>query len=238
MRKKLLSLLLFLIIAGTLTSCASAVTMTDEQTDLAAEYISSIILKYNQKDTSSKLVKLEEAEAAEEDPKVDPVQEDNSEITHMDGNETKQEDIPNKETTDKKDVTLEALYGLTDVSITYNHVKEYTSYPADSKEALTAKDGYKFLAVGFTIANHSDQDVSVDLLKSNVAFSMKVNDSDWIPAMHTLLPNDMTYYQGKIKSGKTKEAVVLFEVKKSFQLSNAIFFALSDSKKAYEVTIK
>ncbi len=251
MRKKLTSMMLVVGMANVMVGCASSVNLTDKQSDLVADYLTSVIVRYDRNENNNKLVKLEEEVEATATPA--PTVAPTSTPTMAEDESTTKGDATgtptgtNKDTTNDKSneiekmtkVTLESLYDLKNVSITYKNVKEYNKYPnSGSVDTITPSKNHKFLAVTFAIKNKDSKDVSLDLLKSQVSFLLKANGSEWIPSVHTLLDNDMTYYQGKVKAGESKEVVVLFEVKDSFKLSNATFYATSSKMKAYEVTIK
>ncbi|MDO5519804.1 MAG: hypothetical protein Q4G58_04855 [bacterium] len=247
MRKRLFSILLVVGMASIMTGCASKVDLTEQQSELVADYLSSVILRYDQNENGTKLVKLESVEEATPVPtqSAEPqVTEENKEITEL-----KKTPAPSKDqgtstqisgNVDKSEkVTLESLYGLNNVSLTYKNVKEYKVYPRnDASNAVTAGANSKFYAVTFTVKNKSDKNVTVNLLKKKASFLLKTNDGLWISAVHTLLDNDMTYFVGEIKAKKSRDVVVLFEVKDSLKLSDATFYALTDAMKAYEVAIK
>ncbi|MDO5294743.1 MAG: hypothetical protein Q4F05_18555 [bacterium] len=247
MRKQLFSILLVVGMASVMTGCASKVDLTEQQSELVADYLSSVILRYDQNDNGNKLVKLESIDVAT----PAPVQTDAPSDT-MEDNQTveiKNTPTPSKDNAsdlqvsgqvaNSEKVTLESLYGLNNVSLTYKSVKEYKAYPkSDVAGAVTAGANKKFYAVTFTLKNKSDKNVTVNLLKKKANFLLKTEDGNWISAVHTLLDDDMTYYVGDIKANKSKDVVVLFEVKESLKISNATFYALTDSMKAYEVAIK
>lgn len=245
MRKKLLSMMLVVGMANVMVGCASTVDLTETQSDLVASYLSNVIVRYDKNENNNKLLKLEES--VEETATPAPVETIAPAATAKPEEQSASTAGTNKDTTDEKaekidqmsKITLESLYGLNNVSITYKNVKEYKTYPnSSSADAITAKEGKKFIAVTFTMKNKTNKDIDVNMMKKEVDFSLKANDKTWVSSVYTLLDNDMTYYQGSLKAKKSKDLVVIFEAKDSLKLSKATFYAMDTKKKAYEVDIK
>ncbi len=238
MRKKVLSVLLIATVAISLTGCASTVAITDKQSDLAAEYISSIVLKYNKKKTGNKLVKLDEEEENKDndtnDKPFEGITVTPAPILESQGT-ANQENVKDEGNKELKNGTLESLYGLSDVSITYKNVKECKVYPENKPEAITARKGHKFLVATFKITNNSNKDRKLDLLSSGVSYGLKINEKMMVSSILTVLPNDLTCFQETVKVNQAIEAVVVFEVDDSVKTSDAVFKAYGKQNKSYEV---
>ena len=243
MRKRIVSTLLLSTLAISATGCASKVDMTKEQTELVADYLASVIVKYDQNQNINKLVKLEEPVVMPTPvvvPTVAPTKEP-SQIENVITMENSESDSSGNTAIDKMDkITLESLYGLKNISITYKNVKEYSIYPnKESSNVISASAGKKFLAVSFTIKNNQKEDVEVNLLQHKVNFVLKDSEGKLHSSIPTLLDEDMTYYHETCKANSTQNVVVLFEVDKSYQLSQqATFYAITEDNKAFEFSIK
>ena len=202
--------ILIALIMG-LTGCAEnqIPAMTDEQIYEVSEYVAITLMKYDA-GNRSRLVELDENDWVEKEPVVTPEPED----TGM----KPVEDTPviDATTGENEKADIESVLALADnLELNYLGYELADSYPKDSENAyfsLTAASGKQLLVLKFLLHNTAEQDVTVDLLSSDESFTLTVNEEYSRRALTTMLDNDLSTYVGVLKSGESKEVVLIIEV--------------------------
>ncbi len=203
--------------ALTMTACGNEIPdLTEEESQRIGEYAAVTLLKYDA-NNRSRLVDPEiviaklEKDAAKEAGKQENVQtEEQPAGTTASEIETPaaQEDIT---------TSLEDFFGLAEgVTLTYADYRVTDLYPEDGSAedyfALDASAGKKLLVLNFTLTNGSAQEENIDFLNTSSRYIITVNDSVKGNALTTMLPNDMSTYQGTLNPGDTQELVLLLEI--------------------------
>lgn len=203
--------------ALTMTACGNEIPdLTEEESQRIGEYAAVTLLKYDA-NNRSRLVDPEiviaklEKDAAKEAGKQENVQtEEQPAGTTASEIETPaaQEDIT---------TSLEDFFGLAEgVTLTYADYRVTDSYSEDGSAedyfALDASAGKKLLVLNFTLTNGSAQEENIDFLNTSSRYIITVNDSVKGNALTTMLPNDMSTYQGTLNPGDTQELVLLLEI--------------------------
>ena len=203
--------------ALTMTACGNEIPdLTEEESQQIGEYAAVTLLKYDA-NNRSRLVDPEiviaklEKDAAKETGKQENVQTEEQPAGTMASEiETPaaQEDIT---------TSLEDFFGLAEgVTLTYADYRVTDSYPEDGSTedyfALDASAGKKLLVLSFTLTNGSAQEENIDFLNTSSRYIITVNDSVKGNALTTMLPDDMSTYQGTLNPGDTQELVLLLEI--------------------------
>ena len=82
---------------------------------------------------------------------------------------------------------------------------------------LFRSPGSQLLVLKVKLTNQSSQDLAIDILAMTPAFSVTVNGEYTAAAQTTILPNDLSTYQGTLLAGESGETVLLFEIPQEVQ---------------------
>lgn len=223
-RWKLFMAAIFLL---TLNGCVKEYNITEEQSNEVAEYMSALILD-NDDDYDQSLTPMTEiAEESSEDeiitgtpvPSVTP---DGVSNLNNDKEDAK----------DQIEYTLSEVIGAKDLDIQYKGYKLAETYPEEVDKtyfSIDAREGYQLLVAKFSVKNNSDSEERLNLSKSDIQFMLDVNDGNAYKPQFTLLENDLQYVDITIKSGKTKEVLLVYEIKTD-EISNISLVASKDEK--------
>lgn len=203
--------------ALTMTACGNEIPdLTEEESQRIGEYAAVTLLKYDA-NNRSRLVDPEiviaklEKDAAKEAGKQENVQ------TEEPPAGTTASEIETPAAQEDITTSLEDFFGLAEgVTLTYADYRVTDSYPEDGSVedyfALDASAGKKLLVLNFTLTNGSAQEENIDFLNTSSRYIITVNDSVKGNALTTMLPNDMSTYQGTLNPGDTQELVLLLEI--------------------------
>lgn len=212
------------ISACMLTGCIDSMPdMTEEQSELVAEYAADMLLKYSPNyhyriadeeevasaETEMETSQEEETMQEESQPSQDLSQTGSGETVSV-GAETSVED--------GAEYDLAAFFGMDQFSIMYASCEVTDAYPnAESGVgfSVTAPQGYNLLVLHFDVENLGEEAAQCDLFDQISKVSVNVNDAGYVQALSTLLTNDLTTYMEDIPAGEVADAVVVVPVEQT-----------------------
>lgn len=212
------------ISACMLTGCIDSMPdMTEEQSELVAEYAADMLLKYSpnyhyriadEEEVASAEAEMEtsqEEETTQEksQPSQDLSQTGSGETVSV-GAETSVED--------GAEYDLAAFFGMDQFSIMYASCEVTDAYPnAESGVgfSVTAPQGYNLLVLHYDVENLGEEAAQCDLFDQISKVSVNVNDAGYVQALSTLLTNDLTTYMEDIPAGEVADAVVVVPVEQT-----------------------
>lgn len=114
-------------------------------------------------------------------------------------------------------VALGTALDLGAVQANYTGSSLCVTYEKSDVFVIDAADGKQLLALNVTLANPSSQDLHVDILAMTPTFQVTVNEAETAMAQTTILPNDLSTYQGDLLAGESHETVLLFQIPQEIQ---------------------
>lgn len=207
-----------------LTGCIDSMPdMTEEPSELVAEYAADMLLKYSpnyhyriadEEEVASAEAEMEtsqEEETMQEEsqPSQDLSQTGSGETVSV-GAETSVED--------GSEYDLAAFFGMDQFSIMYASCEITDAYPnAESGVgfSVTAPQGYNLLVLHFDVENLGEEAAQCDLFDQISKVTVNVNDAGYVQALSTLLTNDLTTYMEDIPAGEVADAVVVVPVEQT-----------------------
>lgn len=96
----------------------------------------------------------------------------------------------------------------------------------------TASKGKKLLILYFKVKNTSGGDQKVDFTSINPEYRLLQNGASVGNLQKTIAEGDMQYFNRNIKAGKSKQAILVFEVDKGLSINNVSLAITKDGKQA------
>lgn len=212
--KKLWIAVVLLSIA--LTACGDTVPdMTQDQVVTTSQYAAAMLLKYSD-DYEDGILSLSEMEKLMKRTIV-PTIEPTPEPEKKDDTDTPNDYIGDGGASgvvvDNR--TLADFVGYPGINFNYTGYSIVDSYPETEDEfsfAMDATPGNHLLIIRYDLVNNQGQDEYVDLLSLKLKFRISINDGSSIPALTTLLSDDLKTYQDTIPSMSTVSEVIIVEL--------------------------
>lgn len=231
-RKKLVLLILgFCTIF--LVGCEKVVDLTDEETQLIAEYAAELLLKHdinyvdridegNQKaeELSSEMtentvngeVTTEEAtsEAFAEASTQESLstEQDAESATEYDGKIGTEQDIA-------------IIAGVDGAKITFREYFFSDKYPVTDEQgdfiSLEASEGYQLLVLQFDVENVTESVLPVSMMDKDLDYRIIVNQTKAANPMLTILMDDLGTLETNVEPGTPQEAVLIFQISEDIQ---------------------
>ena len=228
--KKILICLLTGIFAVSLVGCgADDITLDSRQNDLIAEYIAGEMLKFSY-DNEWKYTKVRTALDKYESngTTYSPIVPTQQATTSVAGNSTT---ATTKAGTTKSSATSSAtgttastdIYqaltnalGITGASISVKDCTSGTRYPMEEYAVcISARDGYKVVAVEFNIKNNLSSEMTLNTASSGVTMRIDAGGKDIVQTA-SMLNNDIIALKDvKVAAGSTYTAVACLQVPES-----------------------
>lgn len=220
-----------LMAALTFAGCGDALySLTPEEESVVISYASQVVAKYNTYQQDGEVFVMREVLEDEEEPEEERLQEDSSAQEPMEDEEipdmTIQGDMSFKSPDSIEEgngamqenaASIGESLGLGSVRVDYSGSSLCTTYEKSDVYAVDAPAGRQLLVVSMKLTNQATQDADIDLLSLKPVFQAVVNETETAVMQTTILPNDLSTYQGKIAAGASADAVLLFEVPEEIQ---------------------
>lgn len=226
MRKRCLALAA-VVLSLQITGCG-AINLTTQERNVIAEYIANILLKHDKTYQPTLQYDFEEEEDIEE-----PEQEETE--NNM--------SIEQEQNTDSSENEIEETGQYVDISEVYNKELSvspmgysfYQTYPKKTGNAILpieASSGNTICVVHLKVKNTSSSTKKIDFLLDNYSYQLDANSQRTYNAVQSLLVDDIQYLDVTLKSGKSYEAVVAFEISKKMKKKQLNLLITKGSKTA------
>ncbi len=232
MFKKLKMIGLMIFCGGMLTGCMQTVDMTGQESNMIAESMAGLLLKYD-KNYEGDLIYQESKDLRAE---IELKEEKSKKVTTLtatgekaDKNESNSgmvtADNKNKVTgkkTDEKNKLNETL-GNKNFKVSFQKYETSKSYDGNISNkafSIDASNNNQLLIARFDITNLTKKKQNFNLINSNLQYHLQVNKETFYKPLVTILVNDLQYINLDFAAQETKEAVILFEIPKDIDLSN------------------
>ncbi len=241
MRKLGLVLVTFMMLS--LTGCIHEYRLSEEATDVAAEYMAGILLEYDE-NYEKELLNREELEAliAKEGREAEDSGANSSDSKPTKAPDRDVQSSDGEEASDQptEDISISEVIKAEGFDISYKSYKLYNVYPEDETGAyfsLTPMEGNQLFVVSFIAKNLTDKEKRLDLKKSKVDYQLDINVGSIYKPLPTLLENNLKYIDMKFGAGKKEEVLLVFEIPKDMKL-NDINLIISNGAKTEIIDIK
>lgn len=245
MIRKKLALLVISLCAMLLVGCGKVIDLTDEETQLIAEYAAELLLKYdlnyvdridegNQKAeelSSEALENTEDEEITTEKPASETIttkETDERQIEDSSAEEiadvgTDEQSSPEEESSSSvgTEQNIAAIAGIDGVNIFFQDYSIVDMYPATDEQGefiyLEASEGYQLLVLRFDVVNTTSDMVSVSLMDKELDYRIVCNGTKAANPMLTILMDDLGTLETNVEPNTPQEAVLIFQISDGMQ---------------------
>lgn len=209
-------LLCGVLLAGALalTGCGEEpFELEDDERGIIVNYAAHIIAKYNVKQPEGYqyVYVPEEEEDGLQEEETDREPEDSDatpeEPADDSADDAQKPDDAAGDAQEEPSVTLTEALGISGLRAVYTGAELTDSY-----EAVVPEDGKRLLLLHVTLSNEGDQDVSLDMVSTLPKFRATINGLEETTAEITILPNDLSTWEGVVPAGGSADTVILFQI--------------------------
>lgn len=223
--------------AFVLTGCIDSMPeMTQDQTDMVAEYAAGLLLKYspnynymlvsddelaaalNQRALEERMseaeTEQEDAEAPKEEASLEQ-EEAPGKMPPEEETENASEEAPVQMLVDASTDLIMELGLSENVSLRYQSFEICDSYPQNASgfSGIDAAEGGKLLVMHFDLENDTDEAVECQLFDYSLQLRVTINDSMAASVEETpLLPDDMISFVGTLEAGEKTDVVAVAQI--------------------------
>ncbi len=217
--------------AAVMAGCgAASVELSDEDVKRVANYSSDVVSQHNDR-SDSRLVDINIVKRKYQDQLDLEIKRQNFRALEQaaafedttggdsgsgDGSGEAQEDQPAE-----PELTLAEAIGVPEFDIYYTDYEISRSYPAsgsvsmeDVYMGMTAAEGDTLLIMHFNISNTEGLDRECDIIDMKPSFRVNINGANHT-VQQTILPDDLSKYEGMIPAYSSAEVVLISEISES-----------------------
>ena len=224
-----------------LAGCAGVKDMTEEQSDLVAEYAAGVLLRYSDKYERRLITKDRRAAQEKEEggptaspPVATPTATSGAEATAT--SSRADSDSPEMTASPVPEVSLDDLYQLNGIKVSYDSCRFTKRYGSSQ---IRADKGQTLFIVTFALKNVSGAGKSVSLMdRRNITYTLDVDGSQYVPGISMLPNGGMDYLDTSIPKGKTEKAVLIFQMDDKKQSASSMTLTIEEGNKKSIVKLK
>ncbi|MCR4610826.1 MAG: hypothetical protein K5644_02895 [Lachnospiraceae bacterium] len=212
MNKKIILGIIICAVCVSFCGCSWVQSISDEDMKSIATYSAKMVAKYNVKQIDG-VVHIDEYDVlqiADEQAKEEAKKQKAANTTNS--TKSNSSNSTNNATATKTPVPLSTALGISGVDFKYQGQEVKDSY-ANAVYDMSPGAGNKFLVMKFKVTNTSGGDTKVDVLSLNPKFKATLNGASTATNDLSLMPEDLSTYQGTLKAGESKDLIILFQFK-------------------------
>lgn len=133
--------------------------------------------------------------------------------------------------------TLAEALDLGVVQADYVGAELCTSFRRSDVFAVDAQPGKQLLVLKINLTNTVAQKLHIDILAMTPEFRASVNGGEFTAAQTTILPDDLSTFQGDIEAGAVSETVLLFQVPQEVEEVTGIQLKVTMNGNNYTVNL-
>ena len=244
MKKKICLLAIMSVSIMLLSACSSTKTLKDENNAIVAQYIAGSVLKFD-KYYSDGLVYPYQRPSSDNNVVAEPVQMVQTASVNKKEDTINNDKVINNDNSKKQEDTKETYSELSDIyqnknlTVDFKKFTTTSSYSGDYSEQafnVEAKSGNQLVILEFNIKNNSKKKQTVNLVRSGISYELKVGDEVYYPIL-SIVSNDIQYFSSTIAAGKSKNAVLIFELPQKTKINNTTL-TVTNIDNVSQVTVK
>ena len=215
-------LMLCLCLSAALLNGCSSAKLSEENQDKVAEYAAEVVLKhdanYDNKLIDSEAAATSTPEASRQPEGTQEPAADTDPAVSVDGQQPVETPIP--------EVSMDELYRLKDVSISYQSYDICSQYPKKSDFPMIAQKGETFVVVTFVAENKRSAKTKVDLIKRRISYEMLANGG-------------LNNFKTTLKAKEKQKVVLMYNIPKAAAKAENLTLTIKEGdKKAHTITLK
>lgn len=209
-----------LVMAVIMTGCASGPDLSRVHRNMEAEYLAGLLLKYD-----ADYDEMLDYDRSILNPTPTPVPTrtpGNKPTTTASGGTVAggQSASDSNDGQQKTYISLKELGDIQGITISQQTYELKGSY-GSSFAVVSPQDGNRLLVVKFRLKNGNSRMKQVSMSSAGMSYSLEIDGQNMGSPLKTMLPNDLQFYRDKIPAGKSREAVLIFEISKSQKVNDA-----------------
>ncbi|MCH5252615.1 MAG: DUF4352 domain-containing protein [Lachnospiraceae bacterium] len=229
-----------------LNGCAGIGNLSEEGSDLVAEYSAGVLLRYS-KDYDRRLITREQAvkEGLEDSvlptasPTPTPVPSDPALATEEPSSGVTNPNGTEEEEDTSSEVALNQLYQMNGIDFSYDTYKFCNQFSQGKNDMQRiAKKGETFLVVTFRVKNNSAGKKTVDLQKRNIQYLLTIDGNEYDPSESFLKNGGMDRLNTTLGKGKSEDAVLIYNLSEDRKKAGEISLVIRDEKGGRKTSIQ
>lgn len=234
---KRFAILMILALSLMLTGCMKEINLSDDDTDVIAEYIAKTILM-KQEDYNPTFHETLDMESTTEEVTPEPTTVVEKPQNNKDGIVAEK---PSQEKPEQHNSSIEDVLGIQHFTVEYTGYGLYDTYPDDESMVYftlqPTKTGNQLLVVTFKATNTTKKERNLSMQNKKVSYQLDINTGKIFKPLFTLMPNDLQYIDTMVKAKESLELVLIFEVSEDVNLDK-INLMMSRDDEARIIKIK
>ena len=236
MKRNGIFILLTILSILSLTGCADLSDLTEEQSNLIAQYSAGVLLRYSDSYerrliTKEQLKKQGAEEAAPEQPETQTTP-----VASAVPIDTTTDEAASQKPAETPGVTVNDFFQFDGVTVTYDSYRFASKYGSTQ---IRADEGETLLVVTFVLKNTTGKTKKLNLMKrTDISYQADVDGEQYQPGISMLENGGLNQLSTKLKAGEKEKAVLIYRMSRDKKDAASVVLTLSDKNRTAKVTLR
>ena len=236
MKRNGIFILLTILSILSLTGCADFSDLTEEQSNLIAQYSAGVLLRYSDSYerrliTKEQLKKQGAEEVAPEQPETQTTP-----VASAVPTDTTADAAASQKPAETPGVTVNDFFQFDGVTVTYDSYRFASKYGSTQ---IRADEGETLLIVTFMLKNTTGKTKELNLMKrTDISYQADVDGEQYQPGISMLENGGLNQLSTTLKAGEKEKAVLIYRMNQDKKGAASVVLTLSDKDRTAKVTLR
>ncbi len=236
MKRNSIFILLTILSILSLTGCADFSDLTEEQSNLIAQYSAGVLLRYSDSYerrliTKEQLKKQGAEEVAPEQPETQTTP-----VASAVPTDTTADAEASQKPAETPGVTVNDFFQFDGVTVTYDSYRFASKYGSTQ---IRADEGETLLIVTFMLKNTTGKTKELNLMKrTDISYQADVDGEQYQPGISMLENGGLNQLSTTLKAGEKERAVLIYRMNQDKKGAASVVLTLSDKDRTAKVTLR
>ena len=237
MKRNSIFILLTILSILSLTGCADLSDLTEEQSNLIAQYSAGVLLRYSDSYERRLITKEQlKKQGAEEAAATEQPQTQTTPAASVAPAGTETDVSSSQKPAETPDVTVNDFFQFDGVTVTYDSYRFASKYGSTQ---IRADEGETLLVVTFVLKNTTGKTKELNLMKrTDISYQADVDGEQYQPGISMLENGGLNQLSTKLKAGEKEKAVLIYRMSRDKKDAASVVLTLSDKNRTAKVTLR
>lgn len=235
MKRNSIFILLTILSILSLTGCADFSDLTEEQSDLIAQYSAGVLLRYSD-GYERRLITQEQLEKQGVETVTEQPGDTGNACCQYRSNRCGSRRVGVTKACGDTRVTVNDFFQFDGVTVNYDSYRFASKYGSTQ---IRADEGETLLIVTFVLKNTTGKTKELNLMKrTDISYQADVDGEQYQPGISMLENGGLNQLSTTLKAGEKEKAVLIYRMNQNKKDAASVVLTLSDKNRTAKVTLR
>lgn len=235
MKRNSIFILLTILSILSLTGCADFSDLTEEQSNLIAQYSAGVLLRYSD-GYERRLITQEQLEKQGVETVTEQPETPATPVASTAPTDAAADASVSQKPAETPGVTVNDFFQFDGVTVNYDSYRFASKYGSTQ---IRADEGETLLIVTFVLKNTTGKTKELNLMKrTDISYQADVDGEQYQPGISMLENGGLNQLSTTLKAGEKEKAVLIYRMNQNKKDAASVVLTLSDKNRTAKVTLR